>query len=316
VYEMIVGEIPGRWPTEEATRVGRFLDAPSSHRAYLSAGGATVEGALIRALAVRADQRTPTPAQFCEELRGHEGRRKYRPDEIEAIVNRAAELEGAHPTLSGSLTMGGVEQIARDVGINAKFVRSAAAQLTPRGSRNTSMEAPKRNIIIGGPTRLLYQRTIEGELSEGDFPILVDDIRTVMGEVGQVSQLAQSFTWTLNKGSSGTRNMEVAVTVRNGRTRITIQENLGNMIGAIFGGFGGGLGGGGMGPIFAVLASMHIPMVAAVIVPAWLATVYASARTSYHYAVLRRQRRIETLIERLAETARELVQPPQRMLPR
>src|SRR5687768_9963988 len=34
VYEMIVGEIPGRWVTEESTREGRFMDASSRHRMY------------------------------------------------------------------------------------------------------------------------------------------------------------------------------------------------------------------------------------------------------------------------------------------
>jgi len=30
VYEMLVGEIPGRWPTEEAVRTGRFLEPPDA----------------------------------------------------------------------------------------------------------------------------------------------------------------------------------------------------------------------------------------------------------------------------------------------
>src|SRR5205814_3780510 len=65
VYEMIVGEIPGRWPTEDSTRRGRFDEAPASHRPYLAAAGAAIEGALVRALAVRAELRTATPSQFC-----------------------------------------------------------------------------------------------------------------------------------------------------------------------------------------------------------------------------------------------------------
>src|SRR5260370_8015773 len=31
IYEMLVGETPGRWPTEDAVRAGRFLQALAPH---------------------------------------------------------------------------------------------------------------------------------------------------------------------------------------------------------------------------------------------------------------------------------------------
>jgi hypothetical protein len=307
---MIVGEIPGRWVTEESTRTGRFVDAPALHRPRLSAAGAVIESALVRALALRPDQRTGTPSAFVQELRGQPMvRRKYRPDEIEAIVNRAAEID-AVASEPGSMTMGGVEQVARDVGIQTQAVRKAALQLSPRvTTREARIEAPKNNILIGGPTRLLHQRVIEGELSEADFPILVDEIRTIIGEVGQVSQLGHSFTWVVNKGSSGIRNIEVAITVRGGRTRITIQESLGQLIGVTFGAIGGGVGGGGMGPLIGIMfGALHLPGFAAgFLVPAWLSVVYSIARTSYHYAVKARDRKLVQLADRLSEVTRELV---------
>jgi predicted Ser/Thr protein kinase len=319
VYEMIVGEIPGRWVTEDSTRAARFLDAAPGHRPQLSAAGDVVEGALVRALALRPDQRTASPAAFIDDLRGQgqAARRKYRPDEIEAIVNRAAEIEATNPTESGSMTMGGVERIAREVGIDTRAVRSAAGQLSPRSAtRDGTIEPPKKNFLIGGPTRLLYQRVIEGELAEGDYPLLVDEIRTAIGEVGQVSQLGHSFTWVLNKGQNGIRNIEVAVTVRAGRTRITVQENLGNLIGVIFGGVGGGMGGGGTAPIVALATEgLHMPGALGFFVPAWLILVYGIARSSYYYAVKRRATALETLVERLADLARDLI-GPQKLLPR
>jgi serine/threonine protein kinase len=318
VYEMIVGEIPGRWVTEDSTRAGRFLDCPSSQRAMLSNAGSVVEGALVRALALRPDQRTATPARFIEELRGLAlaVRRKYRPDEIEAIVNRAAEIEATNPTESGSMTMGGVEGIAREVGIDTRAVRSAVSQLSPRtNSRDSALEQPKSNILIGGPTRLLYQRVIDGELSEGDYPILVDEIRTIVGEVGQVSQLGHSFSWVLSKGQSGLRSIEVAVTVRGGKTRITVQENLGGLIGAIFGGIGGGMGGGGLGPIIGITAgALHAPPLLFFTIPAWLLTAYLTARTSFHYSVRRREKTLSYLVDRLADLGRELI-GEKRLLP-
>ncbi|HUF81211.1 MAG TPA: hypothetical protein VMN03_08750, partial [Burkholderiales bacterium] len=313
VYEMITGAIPGRWVLEDSTRAGRFLDAPATHRPALSAAGATVEGALVRALALRPDQRTASPAAFMDDLRGRAkaGRRQYRPQEIEAIVGRAAELEASNPTVSGAMTMGGIEQVAREVGIDPAVVRSAARELATRPPFGSTPVLPtaKNNVIIGGPTRIGFERIVAGELDETDFALLVEEIRRFMGEVGQVSQLGRSFTWTLIKGNSGTRNVEVAVTVRGGRTRILVQENLNNLMGAIFGGLGGGLGGGGGVPVAAaVMGATHNPALLLFALPAWLLTVFAIARTSYHFSAKGRARKLEELANRLAHAAQSLIE--------
>ena len=321
VYEMIVGEIPGRWVSEDSVKEGRFIDISAHHRPALAAAGPVVEGALVRALAVRPDQRTPTPGAFIEDLKGsaRAGRRKYRPDEIEAIVNRAAELEVSNPTSSGSMTMGGVEQIARDVGIPTSLVRKAERSLSVRAhSREAALEKPKDNFWAGGPTRALYERVVEGELDERDYSEMVDEIRRVMKEVGQVSQLGRSFSWVLNKGQSGLRNVEVVVSIRPGKTRILVQENFNNLLGAVYGGVGGGVGGGGLGPMMGIMfGGLGLPGIAAAfVVPAWLIITAATARTSYHYAVKRREKALGELADRLESLAQELIgDQPKRLIP-
>ena len=99
------------------------------------------------------------------------------------------------------------------------------------------------------------------------------------------------------------------VSVRGGRTRITIQESLGPLIGAIFGGFGGGMGGGGVWPVIGVLVGgFHLPVSAiAAIIPLWLTTTYATARTVYHRSSGRRLRELEAVADRLETLARELI---------
>src|SRR5258708_10196877 len=64
-----------------------------------------------------------------------------------------------------------------------------------------------------------------------------------------VSQLGRSFSWSSSRGHSSRGDVEVAVSVRGGRTRIAVQESLGPLAGAVFGGIGGGMGGGGLRPI-------------------------------------------------------------------
>lgn len=306
-YEMLVGDVPGRWPTEEAVRTGRFLEAPAGHRARLTQVGPTLEAALVRALAIRIEQRTPTPQTFIQDLTGTiPSRRRYSEGEVKEIVKRAAEMEASNPTASGAMTIGGVEAIAGEVGIAPEVVRSAAEAVAGRSHGVTPIPAPRPNRFIGGPTRLLYERVVEGEVSDAEFPVMVEEIRRMLGIVGQVSQLGRSFSWNGTRGKR--RELEVAVSVRGGRTRIIVQENLSSLIGGIFGGIGGGMGGGGMGFVISILIQgLGLPEASvAAIMPLWLAATFVTARTVYHYSVKGRARDLEQLADRLAVVAREL----------
>ena len=339
VYEMLVGEIPGRWPTEDAVRQGRFLEAPPSHRARLAQVGSRVEAALVRGMAIRGDQRTPTPEALIGELTGSVApassgagggkdapvlgaassgadtpRRRYNEDEVQQIIGRAAEIEATNPTQSGAMTVGGVEALAAEVGIAPQAVRQAAQALavpvrgaTPAATRP---EANRRNIVIGGPTRLLIERAVAGEVPEAEFPVMVEEIRRWLNRPGQVSQIGRTFSWTSAGGAGSTRNTEVTVSVRGGRTLISMREGLGNLIGGIFGGIGGGMGGGGIGPVIGVLTGLGAAGAAIVVAPFWLAFTYAVARWSYYYAVRRRQRELDGLADRLAALAQDLVPRP------
>jgi hypothetical protein len=313
IYEMLVGETPGRWPTEDAVRAGRFLEASAVHRARLAEPGSRIEAALVRGLATRHDQRTSTPAALIDDLQGISSavRRRYSDGEVREIVKRASEMEASTPTAGGAMTIGGVEALAAEVGIAPEVVRAAVQLVTPRAEAGTGLaiEMPKRNRWLGGRTRLVFEHVIEGELPEAEFQVMVDEIRRVVKNVGQVSQFGRSFSWVSTRRGSDQRDLEVAVSVRGGRTRITIQENLGPLIGAVYGGIGGGMGGGGMGPIFGIfLGALNFPEAAiAAIIPLWLVTTFATARTAYHYSAARRERELGILGERLAALARELV---------
>ncbi len=313
IYEMLVGETPGRWPTEDAYRAGRFLEAPPAHRSRLTAAGATTEAALVRALAIRHDQRTPTPSQLMDELTGTVSgpRRRYGEDEVRQIVQRATELEATNPT-SGSMTIGGVEALAAEVGVAPELVRKAASSLaTPTGT--SGLPAPSAwEPIIGGPTYLYFERVVDGELPDSEFPVLVDEIRRNLQHVGQVSQLGRSFSWSMRGGAGKTRDVEVGVSVRAGQTRIVVRENLGATIGAVFGGICGGLGGAMMGPVVGItLGGLHMNPVALLgIIPAWLGTVFSIARTSYRRTITRRRQDFGALADRLAALTAELVTAP------
>ena len=318
VYEMLVGEIPGRWPTEEAVRTGRFLEATAPHRSRLAGVGSRLEGALVRGLAIRHDQRTATPAGFIDELNGATApRRRYSGGEALEIVKRASEIEATAPTAGGTLTIGGVEALAGEVGIAPDVVRAAAQSIHRAAVTSGVLEPPRRNPWIDGPTSFVFERVVEGELPDTEWQVLVDEIRRVLRNAGQVSQFGRSFSRVAARGTAVRRDLEIAVSVRGGHTRITIQESLGQLIGAVYGGIGGGMGGGGLGPMLGILGgALHVagPLLAA-LVPVWLGTTYVTARAVYRHNTNRRAKELEGLADRLAELVRELV-PERPRLPR
>jgi serine/threonine protein kinase len=314
IYEMLVGEVPGRWPTEDAVRAGRFLEATPAHRTRLTSVGARIEAALVRGLAIRHDQRTATPDVLIEELtRGtSDQRRRYDKDEVQEIVKRATELEATNKTASGAMTIGGVEALAGEVGVAPALVRAAADSLRERASVLPEGRPPNQpNPWISGPTRLLFDRVVDGELPDSEYETVVDEIRHVLQDAGQVSQFGRSFTWSAVRPGSSTgtrRNLEVTVSIRGGRTRIMVQENLANLIGGVFGGIGGGVGGGGLGPFFGIFAgALHLGAAAIALVPFWLGATYATARYVYRRMAGKKAAELEALADRLAALVQELV---------
>ena len=167
----------------------------------------------------------------------------------------------------------------------------------------------RHNRVLGGPTRILFERVVEGELPESEYSALVEEIRRVIGQLGLVSQLGRSFSWSTSRGVSSRRDMEVAVSVRGGRTRIAVQESLGQLAGVVFGALGGAVGGGGMGPIIGIFAgNLHMGgSVIGVIVPLWLAATFLTARIVYGRTSRKRERELEQLADRLASIVRDVV---------
>lgn len=321
IFEMLVGDVPGRWPTEDAVRAGRFLEATPAQRTRLTSVGVRIEGALVRGLAIRHDQRTATPDALIDELtRGASGpRRRYDKDEVEEIVKRATELE-ATKTASGAMTIGGVEALAGEVGVAPELVRAAAGAIRRPATPNPpGRPANVPNPWIAGPTRLLFERVVDGELPEEDYETIVDEIRQILQDAGQVTQFGRSFTWSAARPGSNSgvrRSLEITVSIRSGRTRITVQESLANLIGGVYGGIGGGMGGGGMGPMLGIAAgALHLGPLTVLLVPVWLGITYATARYVYRRSTGKKASELEDLANRLAALIEELVVVPHRLKP-
>jgi hypothetical protein len=300
-YEMVIGEPVGTWVTDDCVELLHFVDTLPGHRARLDDMSAAVEQALVRALALRTVHRFSTPSEFADALEAR-GDRKYRHTEAKEILKRAASDEAAAPPAeTGALSLAGVERIGAEVGIPARQVRQAAGVATRPDFQ------PKPSKFLGAPTVISFERVVEVELPEEDFPLLIEEIRVTLKNVGSINAYGKSLTWQTQRGpNQGNRDVHVMVTVRGGQTRIRVEEKIGALAGGLFGGIMGGAGGGVGVPLFVNLFIFAAPPVAFAALAAWLGGVYGLSRTIFTGVAGRRGYELRGLADRLAELVKDV----------
>ncbi len=301
-YEMLVGDVPAFWLSDDAVAKGRFIDASADHRARLDILPRQVEPALAAALTVRPTERVGSPDEFVDLLSRPSGRRRrYSNTEVKKIVHHAAAIEGQRPTETGALTMGGVKEIGAEVGLAPADVEAAARhmqQVNPLSPEPSGLGV----LAAGAPMSISIERVIEGEVPEDEYSRLVEEIRVAFGNVGVVSTLARSLAWQYSKTGAGEgRDVHVTVITRANQTRIRIDERLGQIAGGLFGGIVGGGGGGGGSATFGILmGAAGLPVVAVVGAATLVTSCYLLARTLYTRTYRKRHKVLSALIDRLA----------------
>ncbi|UCG88571.1 MAG: serine/threonine protein kinase [Gemmatimonadota bacterium] len=305
LYEMLVGEPPGMWQTDESLKLGRFTDLPDRHRARMRELGGSIERALVRALTIRARDRLETVEELLLALRAEEGVvRRYSDSEVEEIVRRAADEQLAHPTEEG-MSLRTIQQIANDVGISPERVARAARQLEPREPVPPPAESGAAAVWLGSPTQIALERVVAGEVTQFVYEDMVDEVQATLSTVGQVGTLGRSLTWsTAHSGPGAGRAVQVRVTSRGGQTRIHVQERLGELAGSLFGGIMGGGGGGGLGMILGIgIGALGGGPEVGLLAAAWVGGLYALTRTIYRAVSRKRRAELEGLSDRLAGIA-------------
>jgi tRNA A-37 threonylcarbamoyl transferase component Bud32 len=201
VYECLVGEPPGLWLTEEAVRLGRFVDAEAHHREQLDGLPGRLEQVLARALAMRRDDRFATPAGFVEAfvtVAGSAGAGpRYSDADLKRVIARAAELQAKYPTEEGvAFSVGGIEQVGAQVGIPPGRVRDAMDQLAPRAAAPAPPGIPRPPQSWSAPIAVRVKRTVDGEPSEEVYEAMVQEIRRSLGMLGDVARVGRSLVWS------------------------------------------------------------------------------------------------------------------------
>jgi hypothetical protein len=263
---------------------------------------------LVKGLAIYRKDRFAKPLQLTAALRAaSESSEKLSEADMQRIMTRAAELDAEHPTEETQLSIGAVEQVAAEVGIPPERVREAARELDRPSDWSTRPGPASVSNFFGVPTGLAVDRTIEGEVPETDYPLLVKEIHSTLGIVGHTSTLGKTLTWSPAESGGMSRSIQITVTSEAGRTWIRIKERLDlagdkrilPYLGAIGGGIVAALLGGAVG----------LGDSALIVVPGALGGVLGynlTARALYAGAFKRRRPQLETLGDKLVALGRSL----------
>jgi len=175
--------------------------------------------------------------------------RQFDDREIGRIVRRAAELSGNGGRGVGyrSLPLAEIERAAGDLGIARESVRRAALEIT-----EVKTAQPTATRWLGAPTKVLFERTIEGEIDTEAHEDLAYEIRQAFDCEGVFTVIGRGLRW--NTFGQNQRMVTVVVAPRRGRTTITVRESYGQLAGGLFGGIGGGVGGPLLGLSFTLVA--------------------------------------------------------------
>ena len=140
--------------------------------------------------------------------------RRYSDKEFAVILRRAFELQ-ERPSGVGTgegLTLGEIQAIAREVGLDPALVERAASVLPTAGEGRAAR-------VFGGPDAYQLEYSASGEVPKEDFAKLVDAIRRATGHQGEATEVLGSLEW---KTVGQVSQVHVTVSRREGRTHVRV----------------------------------------------------------------------------------------------
>jgi hypothetical protein len=152
-----------------------------------------------------------------------------------------------------------------------------------------------------------WERVVDGEVTEAVYDDIVAEVQAALSTEGQVDTLGRSLTWRTVKPVLGKRRaVQVRVTSRGGKTRIHLQERLGELAVTLYSSIlvGGGIGGVatilgmGLGWLGAGLESVLLSV-------AWFPGMYALTRSIFRAVSRNKRTDLEELSNHIAEIAAE-----------
>ena len=249
--------------------------------------------------------------------------------EAQEVWSRAADLQantgaqlpppvfsprGNEPAVTTGYDAALVKASAIEAGIDEKYVvraldeRDAGAAIAIQ--RDDSPSA-RRSALWGSPTKLEFTAAFDGELDGDGFEEIADEVRHVLGNMVTVSAVGRTLMITTgappsSEGASA-RLVHVHVSSRNGRTQVTVGENLTPLVGNLFAGLGLGAGMGVGAMVAGIVGGVtHSPLLIFLSGGICLSIAAYSARVLFARAFAKREAQLRTLVQRIVERSRHL----------
>ena len=245
------------------------------------------------------DPRASPPASAGVEGRGLA--RRFGDDDIRRIIQTAAELQERSSLVShdgGGLTLDELRQVAREVGIDPRFIDLAASHVDAPIERT-------ENVAAGGPTRWHFRTSVPGVIPEGDLDRILQAIRSTLQQKGEVAEVWGRVEWSHDEVGPTI----VGVSSRDGATEIDVSSVKSQEAGLIHGlmvPFGGIFGGAALGGLLGFTGTSVLPLIVAM-----SGVSYVAARLGWKARSAWWERRLRRLVERLAAVAQETALLPE-----
>ncbi len=225
--------------------------------------------------------------------------RRYSDKEVSRLLKHATDLQegdeaGRRADEGGGMTLAALQEVAAEVGIEARYIQLAAGRMdSPDSSRLT-------RALAGTPLRIRAERIIPGELLDADYEQIAAEIHSVADAPGDASMVGRTLTWKTGSLLADVP-LKVTVTSRNGETKILAEEDIhgcaaGIYAGVVFVGLGVGFGV-GLGALGSALFATLFPC-------ALIGGLYVAMRPVMKSIGRKRRVKLEALADQIAAYVR------------
>jgi hypothetical protein len=215
--------------------------------------------------------------------------KRFSEAEVAAILRRSAELQVRRITAEASkgaetgVSLAQLQSAAAELGVRPELIAAAAADVAAEGKPS----------FWGGPGVVAFERLVDVEVTEEEWPELVAAPRRASGRMGVPGQLGKAFEWA----SPAPEPLHVSVTPTRAGSLVGVSARFTDWAVALYmAAFSGSL----VGAIALVAAThqLHAPMpleVAAAV--GWCGAAFAGARTGYTALCRRGRARTQAVLD-------------------
>jgi hypothetical protein len=145
--------------------------------------------------------------------------RKFTEKEAGAILRRATELqaEEASAPVGDGTSLAQLQQAAAELGIKSELIARAAADIA------SGKKSPSASSFWGSPRKIEVERMVGYPITEESWPVILEQMRSVSGRVGDSRVIGKSLEWTSNSPDT----IHVTVLPQGEHSRVKVTAHVG-----------------------------------------------------------------------------------------